>query len=100
MFDDRNNIFLFLKTLFDFLNPIGICVFRCDGARSFHSNIFAHITEVPLLQQTGPRSVASSGRGHGQRCEEELRGLRLLQWHRIWDWKGMTRTRKSSECVF
>ncbi len=68
------------------------CVFdRHDGARSLLPNFFAHVTEVPLLQHAGPRSVASSDCGHGQRGEEELSDLGLLQRQGSGDRKGMTR---------
>lgn len=64
---------------------------RYDGARSLHSHFFAYIIEVSLLQHAGPRSVAPSGCGHGQRCEEELSGFSILQWQGSGDRKGMTR---------
>lgn len=43
-----------------------------------------------MLQQASSRSVAPSGRGHGQRCEEELHGLSLLQWQGTGDRKGVS----------
>lgn len=64
---------------------------RYDGAGSWskQSHIFAYVAEVPLLQYAGPRSVAPSGCGHGQRLEEELCDLGLLQWQSSGDRKGM-----------
>lgn len=62
---------------------------RYNGARGLHSYITAYVTEIPLLQHAGPRSVAPSGCRHVQRCKEELRDLSLLQWEGVWVRKGM-----------
>lgn len=75
-----------------------ICLFdRYDGARSLHPHFFAYISEVPLFQHAGSRSVAPPDRGHGQRCEEELFGLSLLQRQSSGNRKGKTRRERLIE---
>ena len=73
--------------MFDFF--LNVCYVRYDGARSLHSHFSAFITEAALLQHAGPRSVAPSGCGHGQRREEELYDHSLLQRQVIGDRKGI-----------
>lgn len=63
---------------------------RCDGGGGLQSDVAAYVAEIPLLQHAGPRSVAPSGRSHGQRREEELRGLCLRERQIIWFRKGMS----------
>lgn len=55
-----------------------------------HPYVFAHLIEVSLLQHAGPRSVAPSDCGYGQRCEEELPDFSLLQRQGSGDRKGRT----------
>ena len=67
---------------------------RYDGARGLQPHFFACVTEVSLLQHADPRSVAPPGCGPGQRREEELPGLCLLQRQASGDRKGTTRGEK------
>lgn len=69
---------------------------RYNGARGFHSYITAYIIEISMLQHAGPRSVASSGCSHVQRCKEELCHLSLFQRQGIWVWKGINLEHRKS----
>lgn len=69
---------LFVYVVIGLMSSSSLCFYRYDGAWCLHSHFFDYNIEVPLLQHAGPWSVAPSGCGHGQRCEEKLSDVSLL----------------------